>query len=59
MIGVLYALCMVASLVSLAVILRPRPVPALRPVADTRPVTARVVIDGRTYVGELRYDTAA
>jgi len=58
-IGVLYALCMVASLVSLAVILRPRPVPALRPTVGTRPLAVHLVIDGRTYVGELRYDTAA
>jgi hypothetical protein len=58
-IAALYVACLLVSLVTFAVILRPRPVPALRPVADARPVTARVVIDGRHYVGELRYDTAA
>jgi len=58
-IAALYVACLLASLATFAVILRPRPVSALRPVAGTRPVTVHLVIDGRTYVGELRYDTAA
>jgi hypothetical protein len=58
-IAALYVACLLISLASLAVVTRPRPVSALRPVAGTRQVTVRVDLDGRAYVGELTLDTAA